>query len=262
VLTERRQIADAEALRETAGANFERYARALHARVTVPSSFGWRVQADSDSDYSWCNATLFPFHPAQAVARLDQLGMSGLVWGPGQVMTVAGGTATLSDGPWLAKPHDFGQIYGAVSFDPAMTVPPFDPATDRIGLQRDPSGVLAERLVQELIGTDYWYRSLETGASHLLRVFADDGTQRSYVIDPGRGWALPGPRHDTDATHSFTDIAGATLQSLLDAELLIGSSYGLWSSNGHLLSAVFHQPQYYVRHVERALALPATGERR
>jgi glyoxylase-like metal-dependent hydrolase (beta-lactamase superfamily II) len=261
VLTERRQIKEAASLQDTARNNLERYAQTINARVTVPSSFGWRVQGDSEPDYSWCNSTLFPLTPVQAVERLQSLGRSATVWGPGQEVTIADGELALCDGPWLDKPHDFDEIYDAVSFDPAVVVPPFDPAADRFGTQRDPSDALTARLVDAMVGTEYWNRSLETGSSHLLRVFEDGGAARCYVIDPARGWVLPGPGHcrTDDPASGHTDIAGSTLQSLLDGHLLIGSSYGLWTSNENLLSAVFHQPTYYVRHLELALTDAADG---
>ncbi len=256
VLTERRQIADPDTLRETARTNLERYTTTLNATVTIPSSFGWRVRGDAGVDYSWCNSALFPLTPVQAVQRLHALGRLATAWGPGQEVTVAGGEAELSDGPWLDKPHDFNEIYEAVTFNPTVQVPPFDPEVERYGTQRDPSDALTGRLAEAMVGTDYWTRSVETGTSHLLRVFEDNGAVRGYVIDPGRGWVLPGPRPGAvdEPAIGRTDIAGSTLQSLLDARLLIGSSYGLWTSNENLLSSVFHQPSYYVRHVELALA--------
>lgn len=65
-------------------------------------------------------------------------------------------------------------------------------------------------------------------------------------------------RHLTQDT-GYTEIAASTLQALLDSELLYGSSYGLWASNSNLLSAVFHQPVHYTRHVDQVLGRPGDG---
>jgi L-ascorbate metabolism protein UlaG (beta-lactamase superfamily) len=254
VLTERRQVTEPARLEAKSVASLQRYAEALGAAVTVPASFGWRVQGTDGADLSWCNSTIFPLHPARAAERIRELGMAALTWGPGQVMTVSDGAVQVDNGPWLTRPYDFAEVYRAVSFDPSVPVPPFDPETDRVGTQREPTHVLVSRLLDELVGTDYWYRALESGTSHLLRVF-DDSRCEASILDMSAHRSLPEPSH-ADRTGDglrHTDISAATLQSLFDADLLFSSAYALWSSNDQMLSAVFHQPSYYMRHMEKAL---------
>ncbi|MET9904243.1 MBL fold metallo-hydrolase [Streptomyces sp. NPDC006446] len=258
VLTERRPPADPDAVRARARANFDRYVEAIPAAVTVPSSFGWRVSGDGVRDYSWCNRTMFPFTPVQALRRLDELGRDGLLWGPGQVLEVAGGKAALTDGPVAPAAYDFEQLYAGVTLDPATPVPPFDAAADRHGHQSRTCESLLRELLDRLVATDYWYRALDDGAGrHVISLYEDDGTETAFLLDPvadrvtrlGEGPA----RAHLAGGEGWTETAASTLEALLDADLLFGSSFGLWASDGVLLSAVFHHPSFYTRHVDRAL---------
>jgi L-ascorbate metabolism protein UlaG (beta-lactamase superfamily) len=255
VLTERRQVADAADTRARATANFDRYVRTLNAQVTVPSSFGWRVSPDDG--FGWCNGTIFPFTPWQALQRLGELGRAGLLWGPGQVMSIVDGKVELTEGHWLDKPYDFEPIFAEVQLNASVRVPAFAPGTDRVGQQRDSTGQLAGRLMDHLVGSDFWYRAADSGARHELRVTEDTGAVHDFVLLPGEGRVLrPAGSSGAPATQGdgYTEIAGSTLQALFDGDLLFGSSYGLWTSDSNLLSAVFHHPSFYVRHVEKALA--------
>ncbi|TNY36118.1 MBL fold metallo-hydrolase [Thermomonospora catenispora] len=264
VLTERRRPTEPEAVRARAEAAFDRYVTTLSATVTVPSSFGWRVSGEGDRDYSWCNRTIFPFSPVEALGRLGELGRDGLLWGPGQVIEVTGGKAALTDGPVAPDAYDFERVYAEVSFDPATPVPPFRPAVDRYGRQTRPAEDLLGELLDRLVATDYWYRALDDGAGrHVISLHEDDGEETSFLLDPVAGRVArlgPGPaREHVGGGEGWTEVAASTLEALLNGDLLFGSSYSLWVSDGVLLSAVFHHPSYYVRHVERALA--AGGER-
>lgn len=243
VLTQRRQVVAAEELTARAGANFDRWAGMVNAGLTIPSSFGWRVHGG----FEWCNQALFPLTPWQALQRLRDAGRAGALWGPGQTIEVAGGSAELS-----ASGYDFERIYAEVTLDPAVWVPAFTPEHDQVGVQREPTQRLVQRLMDHLVGTDFWYREVEGGAGHALTVIEDGGKARGFLLDFGHGRVRPLPGEAGDAG-SHTVIVGSTLQSLFDAELLMGSSYGLWTSDSALLSAVFHNPGWYVRHVDRAL---------
>jgi L-ascorbate metabolism protein UlaG (beta-lactamase superfamily) len=258
VLTERRPLARPSAVRDRAMANFDRYVAAIPAAVTVPSSFGWRVSGAGGRDYGWCNSAIFPFSPADARRRLADLGRDGLLWGPGQVIEVSRGHARLADGPVGPDGYDFNQVYAAVAFDGDTTVPPFDPAADRFGRQTKECAELLAELLDRLVATDYWYRALDRGGSrHVISLYEDNGTETAFLLDPvavrvTRLGAGPARGHLT-GRETYTEIAASTLEALFAADLLFGSSYALWASDSDLLSAVFHHPSFYTRHVDRAL---------
>lgn len=258
VLTERRPLVEPEAVRARAVANFDRYVETLGAAVTVPSSFGWKVSGEGEQDYGWCNRTIFPFTPWEALGRLRELGREGLLWGPGQVLEVAGGKAELRNGPQVTQGYDFEAVYAEVALDPDAEVPAFDPERDRVGRQTRGSHRLLTEMMELVVGTDFWYRALDSGATHTISLRDDNGSTHTYLLEPVSGRIShlgPGPARDhLSQDNGYTEIAASTLQALLDSELLFGSSYGLWASNSNLLSAVFHHPAYYTRQVDRALS--------
>ena len=248
VLTERRQPSAVEEVRARSAANFDRWAALVDARLTIPSSFGWRVGGEN-GEFSWCNGAIFPFTPVQALERLAATGRAGALWGPGQVIEIANGRAEISPATC-----DFDAVYREVTLDPDVKVPPFAPDRDRVGVQRRPTAELVDLLVDHLVGTDFWYRAVDSGSGHVLSVAEDSGTERDFVLDVAGGRVIPLPGGASGGGDGRTRIAGSTLQSLFDADLLFGSSYGLWTSDSALLSAVFHHPRFYVRHVEKTLA--------
>jgi L-ascorbate metabolism protein UlaG (beta-lactamase superfamily) len=244
VLTQRRQVTPGGDLTARAAANFDRWVDAVGAKLTIPSSFGWRVHGDA----AWANKSIFPFTPWQALQHLRSTGREGALWGPGGTLDLAGGDLRLDPGD-----YDFQAVSAEVTLDPGAGVPAFDPERDQVGRQREPTGRLVQRLMDELVGTDFWYREIEGGADQSITVYEQDGKARGFVLDFAgeRVRALPS---EAEAGAGHTSIAGATLQAMFDSELLMGSSYGLWTSNNAMLSAVFHNPLFYVRHVDRALA--------
>jgi glyoxylase-like metal-dependent hydrolase (beta-lactamase superfamily II) len=258
VLTERRPLTDPEAVRARAAASFDRYVAAIPAAVTVPASFGWRVSGEGASDYSWCNRAMFPFTPADALRRLGELGRDGLLWGPGQVMEVADGQVALVDGPVKPDGYDFDLVYADVAFDAGTPVPPFEPAVDRYGRQTRSCDDLLRELLDRLVATDFWYLALDGGAArHVISLHEDSGEETAFLLDPVAGSLTrigPGTaRSHLTGREGWTEMAASTLEALLGADLLFGSSFGLWASDSTLLSAVFHHPAYYTRHVDRAL---------
>jgi L-ascorbate metabolism protein UlaG (beta-lactamase superfamily) len=258
VLTERRALSGTDAVRARAVAAFDRYVEVLAPGVTVPSSFGWRVSGEDGRDYSWCNHALFPFSPADALRRLGELGRDGLLWGPGQTLEVSGGKVTRAEGVVPADGYDFDRVYAEVAFDPATPVPPFDPSADRYGSRTRADEDMLGELLDRLTATDFWYRALDGGtASHVVSLHDDAAGTTAYLLDPVAGRvARLGPgtaREHLSGGEGWTEIAASTLEALLSAHLLFGSSFGLWATNSNLLSAVFHHPSYYTRHVEGAL---------
>lgn len=253
VLTQRRQVtSDGEVVNRATG-NFLRYCEVINPAMIVPSSFGWKVSAEGPVYYQWANRTMFPLTPVQAAAAYRERGGNVALCGAGQVIEAGPDGVGVSDTPYLSHSHDFEALYADLTLDPGTTVPPFDPEVESTGRQRVHPDRLASRLCEELVGSDFWYRAAESGWNHLLNIACDDG-DHAYLLDLANQRILR-PAGGTSADGSgFTHIAGATLQSLMDADLLFGSSFGLWASNDSLLSAVFHHPRYYVRHVDKALA--------
>jgi glyoxylase-like metal-dependent hydrolase (beta-lactamase superfamily II) len=251
VLTERRQVAEPEEIVGRARSTFLRYCEVLDPAVVIPSSFGWKVSGNGTSGYGWANQTIFPFTPVQAAAAWQERGKA-MLCAVGQVAEVERGGADVANSPYLRTDHDFEAIYDEVTLEPGTTVPPFDPRTDTVGRQREPADALVDRLCEELVGTDFWYRAAESGRTHRLEIAGDEG-DHVYLLDLANRQTLRPPSGSSPRADGFTRLTGATLQSLADGDLLFGSSYGLWVSNENLLSAVFHHPRYYVRHVEKAL---------
>ncbi len=263
VLTERRPVTDTAAVKSRALANFDRYVTTLNAAVTVPSSFGWKISGDGDEDYAWCNRTIFPLTPCEALDRLGELGRDGLLWGPGQIIEIADGKAALHNGPCASDGYDFDAVYAELKLDENTEVPPFAPERDRFGRQTRGAATLLAEMMERLVGTDFWYQAIVSGATHTISLYEDDGQTAAFLLEPVTGRIArlgtgPAQDHLTQDT-GYTEIAASTLQALLDSELLYGSSYALWASNSDLLTAVFHQPVHYTRHVDRVLGRPGHG---
>jgi L-ascorbate metabolism protein UlaG (beta-lactamase superfamily) len=255
VLTERRQVTRPGEVQQRARANFARYVTTINPDVVVPSSFGWRVAGEGSGDFLWANRTIFPFTPVEALSFLGETGRAGRLCGPGERVLIERGAVEVEAGQHVAAPYDFETTYAEVTLDPTVPVPAFDPASDRWGEQRESAESMVNRLLDAVVGTDYWYRAVESGDTHIIEISGDDGDS-GFALDLTSQRAPRVSTGQRDLDHGYTHIAGSTLQVLLDADLLFGSSYGLWVSTENLLSAAFHQPRYYVRHVEKVL--PAT----
>ena len=252
VLTERRQVRDAQEVVGRSTATFLRWCDTLSPAAVVPSSFGWRVASTVPGQYDWANRTIFPLTVVQAAAAWRARGGTALLCGAGQLVDVAAGQAAVSNSEHLPAGHDFEALCAEVTFRPDTPVPDLDPRTDSVGKLRESPDVLADRLCEQLVGTDFWYRAAESGQTHALEIATEDG-DHVRILDLANQRTFPAGPGALGSGGGFTRIAGATLQALDDAELLFGSSYGLWVSNDNLLSAVYHHPRYYVRHVEAAL---------
>src|SRR5262249_41814548 len=99
---------------------------------------------------------------------------------------VGGGRAELP-----ASTYGFERISAEVTLDPEAGVPAFSPENDQVGVQREPTQRLVERLMDHLVGTDLWYREVEGGADHALTVVEDGGKARGFLLDFGNGRVRP-----------------------------------------------------------------------
>jgi hypothetical protein len=248
VLTERRQITDSREYEQRSRETFDRYASVIDASVTVPSSFGWRIRADGENhSLEWLNRKIFPFTPAQAMESLTKSGRPALWVGPGDTVVVEARTAEILPGRKAYSPTEIFKIFASNFSEPT---PAFDAAVDTVGRQRQSTDELFDIMLTGLMGSETWYQCAQTGRQHLLEI-ADDSGGHVYQLDLVYRTAVEVSPELLIEGPAYTRISGGTLQALIDSDLLFGSSYGLWVSNDNLLSALFHQPQFYVRYVER-----------
>lgn len=257
-LLRREPVGDGTPFEDQARANFEAWVDVIDARVTVPGSFGWRIDALGGQDFRWLNRLLFPYTPWQAYEWLQASGREALLPGPGDRLRLEGGK-TRAEGPCVGDPEAMRVAWEPLTFDASTPVPPFDPEVDRHDGPEAAPADLVTRLLDELVGTDYWFQALEAGARPVVRVHAGGGTEDIALDFAGGGKVVPagGSPGEEDAGRGrevTLAIAASTLRALLDADLLFESSYGLWTGTDNMLSAVLHQPDFYVRHVERQLA--------
>jgi L-ascorbate metabolism protein UlaG (beta-lactamase superfamily) len=262
VLTERwlkGRYEDSQALAVTA---FDRYVSTMNATVTVPFACAWRVGA-LDGDFEWTNRTMYPFTPAQAMDRLRLLGRRGGFLGPGTVVEIDGTEVEFGTAEGVKPDYDLSTVYEQITLDPATPIPAFDPQTERTGVQREPAQRLAQRAMDALVGTDLWGRAVQNGDRYALRIFDDTAGACDFVLDPASGSirSASTPALDSGGREpgNYSTITGATMQALFDSTLLYGSAWGLWTGNNPLLSAVFHQPALFQRHLDGALAEPNRG---
>lgn len=257
VLTERKLFTSYDEARATSVSTFDRYVSTMDARVTIPFACGWRVNAE-DADLDWCNQTMYPFTPVQARSRLEVMGRRGELMPPGMMMYIDGHDIEVAPMDGIVGHEDTDSAYDRIELDPSVEIPEFDPLTDRCGTQREPTPQLVDRLMGDLVGSDVWCQALETGRRYALHVTDDSEKTDSFLLDPADARIRTDdlPPGEKDGKY-YTEIAGSTLQALLDSHLLYGSSWGLWTSNVAILPAVFHHPRYNNRHLERALSGPA-----
>jgi glyoxylase-like metal-dependent hydrolase (beta-lactamase superfamily II) len=259
VLTERVLHTTYEDAYATSVTIFDRYVSTMNATLTVPFACGWKVSAE-DGDFEWCNATMYPFTPVQARERLAALGRRGELMPPGTTVDLEGSLSEFDAVDGIKLCADVEKAYEDIRLDPTVSVPPFDPENDCCGTQREHSRELAGRLMDGFVGTDVWCQAMESGRRYVLRLADDAGQTDLFVLDPLTGVHQATQRdRDLDTTVPYVEIAGPTLQSLLDGDLLYGSSWGLWTSNVALLPAVFHHPRYNMAHLAKAMTRERTS---
>jgi L-ascorbate metabolism protein UlaG (beta-lactamase superfamily) len=243
----RRAEAGYDAFVERAVATFDQHVDIVAPQVTVAGAFGWKVAAGPDEeDFDWVNHLLFPFTPVQAYRRLRARGREALLLGPADRVRLARGDVA-AEGPWTRDQAGLEAHYEAVALRGDTAVPAFAPrprpGSRRGSSQRD----LLASLLDALVGTDYWYRALAQQRASLVRLSGDSDT--TYRLAPWQPAPFEPVAEDLDAL-PFTWLHEDTLRQLLDAELLLESSYGLWAGSDDLLSAAFHHPRYYVRYLD------------
>jgi L-ascorbate metabolism protein UlaG (beta-lactamase superfamily) len=253
-LLRREPVADGKPFEDQARANFEAWVDAIDAQVTVPGSFGWRIEALGAHDFAWLNRLLFPFTPWQAYEWLRSRGRQALLPGPGDRLRVEHGVTEV-EGPCVGDPERMRRVWEPLTLDARTAVPALDPDVDRFDGPEASPLALGRRLLDELVGTDYWFHALEAGSRPVVRVHGSAVTEDVVLDFSGGGQvSTTGAAGSGRGGDTVLSIAAATLRALLDADLLFESSYGLWTGTDNLLSAVLHQPDFYVRHVERQLA--------
>jgi L-ascorbate metabolism protein UlaG (beta-lactamase superfamily) len=252
-LVRREPVDDGPAFEQQARTNFDTYVSVVDAAVTIPGSFGWRIHATGRNDFDWLNRLMFLLTPWQAYQRIRALGRTAAITGPGDRLRVRHGLEDAT-GPYIERPATLERICAPLTFDATTPVPPLDPETDRVdGPEAHPVD-LAARLLGELVGTDYWFRQLEAGGRKVLRVHTSHGTE-DIALDFRGGGRVERVSRDVQADSVVLTIAASTLRAMLDGDLLFESAFGLWAGRDNLLSAVLHQPAFYVRHVERQLSM-------
>ena len=244
---QRKPPRDPDTFRSYSREVFLRNVAAYRARHVIPSAFGWKVDGiDRDDRYDWANRTLFPFTPDQAVAAMQEAGQDGFKWLPGNCIAFRNGTVI--DAPGQPAQN----IYRALEMTEGTDVPAFVPGAQHERAAARDTDALIARVNDEVIGTRYWQRATELGRKAQVRLSDGAGSDAVYHLDPGA--AAPWQRiagADLDDTRPYTWLHADTLARLLDSDLLMSSSYGLWVSTDNWLTHAFHHPKYYVRHQSR-----------
>jgi hypothetical protein len=232
--------------------NFDAHCDMIGAEMTVPSSFGWRVEAvDETDDFAWVNHVLFPFSQRQALARLRERGRSFGAMLPGDVIEVGRSKLALHS---CKHETTVDEICDEIELLPPPEIPTLRPETSA----RSSNAVLVRKLLHELCGSEYWYRSVHDRRATSLTVVGDEAetpfTIRPWLAEPVEAVSA------ADPALSHTVIGAGTLSNLLDSTMLITSAFGLWSGDDELLSAVFHEPRFYCEHLRQRLLKPQRAQ--
>ena len=249
-LMQRKPVEDAEQLKTYSRRVFQRNIDRYGARYVVPSAFGVRIDGGERADrFGWANRTLFPFTPDEAASYMRQTNQDGFKFRPGDGVRLRRGAVEPDVGPSEIR------IYADMEISEETEVPAFVPGEQgERAAERDLDALMA-RAGAEVIGTRYWLRGTETGRRAQVRLSNGPGDSASYLFDP----AGPDPWQrldgdDLDEMLPYSWLHSDTLARLLDGDLLMSSSFGLWVSTDNWLTHVFHHPKYYVRNLTRAAA--------
>lgn len=247
-LLRRTPVINGHEYRREAAHNLRRWTETVQAQTVVPSSFGWCVEdPGADDGRRWLNRVLFPLSPPVAARMLANEGHDARALGPGAVLEVGPGRSEVVAHGFT--PDELMHLYDCVAFEPDTAVPPFDPKHDTVGVQTRSVEVLVGELVASHRGSEAWAQAAEGALDRTIRVSGHDD-DRIWRINAVTGHAVPVDDHAA----AWTWIAAPTLEALLDANLSIGSSYGLWVGADRLLSEVFHQLEYVIRGLEKVQA--------
>jgi L-ascorbate metabolism protein UlaG (beta-lactamase superfamily) len=242
-LLRRKPPKDIDALKAYSRQVFQRNLDSFKARFVAPSAFGWRVDGEDRFDrFDWANRCLFPFTPDEALVYMQETGQPNFALSPGDRLVLRRGSIVPD-----CKPR-VGRIFEDLELTDKVDVPPFVPGDQmEIAKDRDLDGLMAT-MSEEIIGTRYWLRATEIGRQAQIKLSNGPSDSAVYTYHPYRRdvWQ----RQQTDELNEdlpYTWLHSGTLQSLLDSELLMSSSFGLWVSTDNLLTQVFHHPKYYLR---------------
>jgi L-ascorbate metabolism protein UlaG (beta-lactamase superfamily) len=239
--------------------NFRRHVETLNAALTIPSSFGWKVDSTDCADrFAWANSHLFPLTPDQALALLHEMKKPALLLAPGDEIEITGGQARNVSSVQAAYPDDSQANYRQHHLSASAPIPAFSPGSYSEGEPSSDPHLALDQLLEELVGTYYWSRAAQTERVAYIRLSDGRIYDETFVLDVAhrqfRGADLPA----MDQT-PFTWMHPETLNALAGSRLLLASSFGRWLTNDNLLSSVFHHPRYYIRYIDRMLETTSTS---
>ncbi|WP_029057466.1 MBL fold metallo-hydrolase [Stappia stellulata] len=250
-LLERREADDYALFEKRCRDAFSAHTDLFNATLTVPSSFGWRVDGiDAADRFAWVNRKIFPFTPLQAHDALKHTGRRSHLPGSGDRFVVsAGGSVAVEPGARHA-PADVADSYADLVLEPKVGIPAFRPGSyGEAPFTGDPEE-LVRKVLAHIVGTYYWSRHCTTPRPVTLRLSDGDGFDTDYALDIAGGTFTAQPA-DGRPAGGYSWLHPSTLKGLFDAELLFANAFGLWASNDNLLTEIFHHPSFFMTHLGR-----------
>lgn len=228
--------------------NFLNYIKVLKPKYIIPSALGWKIDCQEEDNLSWANNLLFP------MTINDTMNLNCdkkiIFMGPGDEMQLKSGDINLFKSKYRSE--EIAKFSETVSFKANTNIPPFKPFSQKKIERRN--NELLNNLMEEAIGTGYWNRALEQNREFVVRLTNEDADD-TFLINLAQNKIQKINEEKMESIGAFTWLHSNTVNDLLNAELLIENSYGLWVSNDMLLSSVFHKPKYYINHLNNWLAV-------
>ncbi len=248
---------DDQVRRRIAALRYRQYLGQIPAASFLPGAFGWwvlpRPVADEPSCH-WINRKLFPITLADGYDIGEELGLEMHSWQPGDRIHLRPGGLE-GEGPGWDDIDRLRSVCSALECDPEKSLMPFQP--ERIGpavsdAQRQKLIEFVEKEAGDrLARVPYLANSLEEGLEIELRITGAEDLRWIARFENGRPTFTPSA--DRPASY-FCWVAESTFSRLLRAETAYPHTWAQWVSNTHLLEALFNQPDFYHRHVDKVLA--------
>lgn len=250
-LLERKQAADYGLFERRCRDAFDTYTDLFGAELTVPSSFGWRVDGiDAADRFAWVNRKIFPFTPLQAHEALQERGNRSHLPGPGDRFVLSTGCPVEIQPAGHHRPNEVAESYADLELDPDAAIPQFRPGSyGEAAFEGDPDD-LVRAVLARLVGTYYWSRHCASPRPVTLRLSDGNGLDVDYALDIAGGSFSARPAKGPPAG-GYSWLHPSTLKGLFDAEILFPNAFGLWVSNDNLLTEIFHHPSFFVTHLRR-----------